>query len=97
MDRSNDFGKYLKALRKAKKINLSKLSRDSIVNRQHLHHIESGTAPAPMPDTIRKLSEALGCTHIGMMIKAGHVTEQEVFGYIHQKEGGCCYEPIRNA
>jgi transcriptional regulator with XRE-family HTH domain len=78
------FGEYLKSLRKAKALTAYKLAKDSGVSHPFIHQIESGKKSNVSPEIIRKLSQALGCTHIGMMIKAGHVTEQEVFGWIEK-------------
>lgn len=89
----NTFGQYLRALRKAKGFNLTGLSKISGVSHPYLSQIESGRKTPPTPDVIRKLSQALGVTHIGMMIKAGHVTEEEVLtfrrehGIFDHKEG----------
>lgn len=80
MDNSNEFGKYLKALRKAKGMTLTKLAEDSGGSHPYLSQIENGKR-VPSPEIIRKISQALGCTHIGMMIKVGHVTEEEVLTF----------------
>ena len=79
----SDFGQYLKALRKARKMTIRKLEEVSGVSNSYISQLEIGVATAT-PEIIRKLSQALGCTHIGMMIKAGHVTEEEVFGWIER-------------
>lgn len=53
--------------------------------RPYLSSIENGLANNPSVELLRTLSEALGCTLIGFLIKAGHVTELEVFGFIDQE------------
>jgi transcriptional regulator with XRE-family HTH domain len=68
------FGEYLRQLRNSKGLSSTHLG----VSQTFISNIETGNRPAPSPDIIRKLSSALGVTHIGMMIKAGHVTEEEV-------------------
>jgi transcriptional regulator with XRE-family HTH domain len=70
-----EFGAYLKQLRKAKGLTLCEISE---VSHPYMSQIENGKKGLPSPDIIRKLSTALGVTHIGMMIKAGHITEAEV-------------------
>lgn len=86
MDNSNAFGTYLKMLRKSKKLSIYQLSKDADISHAYISQIEHGHKEAPMPVIIRKLSQSLGCTHIGMMIKAGHVTEEEVLTF--RKEQG---------
>lgn len=74
------FGPYLRQLRKAKGLRIRQLEPLTGLSNSFLSQIETGARSAS-PDTIRKLSAALGVTHIGMMIKAGHVTEDEVLTY----------------
>lgn len=72
-----EFGTYLKRLRNSRKLTVRQLDELSGVSHSYISQIEIGTRE-PKYDIIRKLSTALGVTHIGMMIKAGHVTEEEV-------------------
>ncbi|NHN33507.1 helix-turn-helix domain-containing protein [Paenibacillus agricola] len=82
----NSFGVYLKALRKAKGVSSShKLSFLSGVSQTFIVHLELGKR-IPSPEIIRKLSTALGVSHIGMMIKAGHLTLEEVLA-VRTKHG----------
>jgi transcriptional regulator with XRE-family HTH domain len=85
MDNSNGFGTYLKLLRKAKGLTFLDIMGSCGVSQPYLSQLENGKC-IPSPDIVRKLSTALNCTHIGLMIKAGHITDQEVYGHIHQKE-----------
>lgn len=78
---SMTFGEYLKRLRKAKGFSSTyKLSLSADVSQAFISQIENGRR-VPSPEIIRKISNALGVTHIGMMIRAGHVTEEEVLTY----------------
>lgn len=81
-----DFGTYLKNLRKSKKVTLVELSRMVGVSQGYLSNIETGVRGIPSPELLRKVSKALGTTHIGMMIKAGYLTEKEVL--IFREESG---------
>lgn len=74
----NSFGDYLKQLRKAKGMRIRHIEEKTGVSNCYLSQLETGKRGVPSPEMIRKLSSALGVTHIGMMIKAGHVTEDEV-------------------
>jgi transcriptional regulator with XRE-family HTH domain len=75
------FGAYLRSLRKSKKMTLDDVGAIIGNNKGYFSHLENGRRGIPSPKVIRKLSEALGCTHIGMMIKAGHITEEEVLTF----------------
>lgn len=81
-----EFGAYLKTLRKSKKLTVRGLAQKSEVAQSYITNVENGNRGVPSASIIRKLSAALGCTHIGMMIKAGHITESEVFGFIDQEK-----------
>lgn len=89
-----DFGTYLKRLRKAKGVTVRSLDRRTGISHSYLSNIENGNRNVPSPGMIRKLSSALGVTHIGMMIKAGHITLDEVLtvrrehGIIDEKARG---------
>lgn len=78
-----EFGKYLKQLRRAKGMTLKEIEAISGLSHSYISQIENGKrgAGSANADTIRKLANALGVTHIGMMIKAGHITEEEVLTY----------------
>lgn len=75
------FGSYLRSLRKSRQMTLINLCAISGVSHPYLSQIETGSKGIPSPQLIRKLSVALGCTYIGMMIKAGHLTEDEVLTF----------------
>jgi ribosome-binding protein aMBF1 (putative translation factor) len=75
---AKEFGSYLKQLRKAKGFRVRHLAESTGYSSAYLSNVENGNRGIPSSELIRKLSAALGVTHIGMMIKAGHVTEEEV-------------------
>jgi transcriptional regulator with XRE-family HTH domain len=93
------FGQYLRQLRKAKGFTLEQLAGTTqssfsylsqlergergATTKQHLSNIENGRR-LPSSDILRKLSQALNVSYIGMLIKAGHVTEDEVLTYREQ-------------
>ncbi|MNM64187.1 HTH-type transcriptional repressor RghR [compost metagenome] len=75
---AESFGEYLQRLRHSKGFTQYGLGKISGVSRPYIEQIEIGRKPAPSPGIIRSLSAALGVTHVGMMIKAGHITLEEV-------------------
>lgn len=79
------FGQYLRQLRKAKGMKLIQVSDASGVSHPYLSQLENGKMSVVSPEFIRKLSVALGVTHIGLMIKAGHVTEEEVLTFRRER------------
>jgi transcriptional regulator with XRE-family HTH domain len=80
-----EFGSYLRSLRKSRQMTLINLCDISGVSHPYLSQIETGSKGIPSPQLIRKLSVALGCTYIGMMIKAGHLTEDELLTFRKEK------------
>lgn len=74
------FGEYLRKLRKAKGLSQRDVEAETTISHKTMYGYEYGIT-LPQPDVIRKLSLALGVTHIGLMIKAGHVTEEEVLTF----------------
>ncbi|QHT61729.1 helix-turn-helix domain-containing protein [Paenibacillus lycopersici] len=74
-----EFGAYLKQLRKRKGLTMMDVKDLCGISTPYMSQLETGyKGVLPSPEILRKLSAALGVTHIGMMIKAGHVTEDEV-------------------
>ncbi|CAM3302512.1 MULTISPECIES: helix-turn-helix domain-containing protein [Paenibacillus] len=80
------FGEYIQQLRKAKGLTLVELAMKCDCSHPYLSRLEAGKYKNISSDMIRALSSALGVTHIGMMIKAGYLTEDEVLTY--RKERG---------
>lgn len=73
----NNFGKYLRSLRRAKKMTISEVDKLTGMSHSYLSQIERGERNAS-PAILRQLSIALGVTYIGLLIKAGYVKEEEV-------------------
>ncbi|MEC0140776.1 helix-turn-helix transcriptional regulator [Paenibacillus macerans] len=80
----NEFGSYLKKLRKSKQLSGKTFAELCGFGQSYVSQIETGVKGIPSPETIRRMSNVLGVTHIGMMIKAGYVTEEEVLTYRKQ-------------
>ena len=78
-----EFGEYLRTLRKAKGMTMVDLAIGSEVSQSYLSQLENGSK-SPSAQVIRAISNTLGVTYIGMMIKAGHLTEEEVLTYRKQ-------------
>lgn len=74
-----DFGKYIKELRKRMGLTLIDLSLASSVSQPHLSHIENGKRGIPSPEILNRLSGPLGVTHAELMVKAGHVKYEDWF------------------
>lgn len=81
-----EFGEYLRALRKSKGLTLCRMEKTEKLNRSYLSQIERGEKSIPSPEIIRSISNALGVSYIGMMIKAGYLTEEEVL--FHRSQNG---------
>ncbi|WP_157685630.1 helix-turn-helix domain-containing protein [Paenibacillus donghaensis] len=75
------FGEYLRQLRNAKGMTLQDVKDASGVSHPYLSQLENGKKCVVSPDVVRKLAAAFGVTHLGLMIKAGHVTEDEVLTF----------------
>jgi len=87
------FGQYLRQLRVAKgfksarqfaetcqisNATVSRIEDESHnLSKQHLSNIENDRR-LPSTELLRKFAEVLSVSYIGMLIKAGHVTEEEV-------------------
>lgn len=87
------FGQYLRQLRKAKGLTLVEVSKLSLISQPFLSQVENDLGGKPSPDALRRLSTALNVQYIGMLIKAGHVTEEEVLTFrrehgINDQKGG---------
>jgi repressor LexA len=70
---SEDFGRYLKGIRKAKKMTIRQLELYSQVSNAYISQLERGERGIPSPAIINKLSRALSTDYDEMMIKAGHM------------------------
>lgn len=70
----NQFGTYIRELRKAKKLSARKLAQLSEVSHSYISQVERGERGVPSPDIIKKLHTHLGISYAELMVKAGHVT-----------------------
>jgi transcriptional regulator with XRE-family HTH domain len=73
-----EFGKYLRELRKSAGYTLEELGNAIGLSKPYLSNIEHGRRGIPDPDILRKLADPLrvtGITYDELMIKAGYVEE----------------------
>jgi transcriptional regulator with XRE-family HTH domain len=87
---SHEFGKYLKELRKSKKITVKALADKSGVSQSYLTNVENNKRGIPSPEILKKISGPLGVTYEELMIKAGYWKEQ------YSKEDRILFEGIYN-
>lgn len=76
----NDFGSYLRTLRKEKKLTLVALAELTGLSHSYLSQLERGdrgVGGIPSPDILRKLAAHLGADYSDLMIKAGYITFDE--------------------
>ena len=73
---TNKFGIYLRNLRQEKGFSLNQLALKSGVSNAHISRIERGLRPAPSPEIIEKLAEALNADYKEMLVMAGYLPEQ---------------------
>lgn len=78
VEMSEEIGKYLRSLRKARGLTLTELSAMSGVSHPYISQIENGKF-IPSPEILDKLSKPLGVTHAELMVKAGHVKYEDWF------------------
>lgn len=87
-----NFSGYLKSIRESKRWSYWELFKQSGIAAAHLEKIENGTKGSPKPDTIRKLSEALGVEYVEMLIKADALTEEDLIRYVAKAR----FQPLLN-
>ncbi|MFF2014979.1 helix-turn-helix domain-containing protein [Paenibacillus sp. NPDC058177] len=75
------FGDYLRQLRKVKGLGVSDFPEVSAAT---ISRIERGREP--QPSTLRSVAKTINCSFIGLMIKAGHITEAEALGWIGEQK-----------
>jgi len=73
-----EFGRYLRSLRKQKKITIRQLELYSGVSHAYLSQIENGKRGLPSPEILRKLSKPLEVPYEELMYKAGYIDFIEV-------------------
>ena len=72
------FSEYLKKARELKGWSIWRLFQESDISHVHLGRIEKGEMEPPKPETLRKLSEALGVDYIDMLKAAGAITDEDL-------------------
>lgn len=73
---ASEFGKYLRHIRKLKKMTIRQVELYSNVSNAYISQLERGERGIPSPAIIEKLSKALGVDYEEMMEKAGHIKEK---------------------
>lgn len=74
---ANDFGRYLKNLRKEKKLTIRQLELYSKVSNAYISQMERGDRGVPSPDILKKLAKPLGVEYEELMQNAGHLSNGE--------------------
>lgn len=69
------FGSFIRALRKKKGFTVNQLALYSGVSSAQISRIENGLRGVPKPETIKKLSEALGHPYEDLMQVAGYIDD----------------------
>lgn len=69
-----EFGEFLRKVREEKGFSINQLATLSGISNAQISRIESGERGIPKPETIRKLSDALGIAYYDFMKAAGHIT-----------------------
>lgn len=79
---NEDFGKYLRRIRKSKNITLVQLAKKTGLSQPYLSQIENGKREIPKPDIVNKLCIALD--DLDLMSKAGYIKTIKV-GYMDEE------------
>lgn len=69
------FGSFIRAIRKKKGFTVNQLALYSGVSSAQISRIENGLRGVPKPETIKKLSEALGYPYEDLMQAAGYIDD----------------------
>lgn len=69
------FGSFIRAIRKKKGFTVNQLALYSGVSSAQISRIENGLRGVPKPETIKKLSEALGHPYEDLMQAAGYIDD----------------------
>ena len=75
MMKVKQFGSYVRALREKKGFTVNQLALYSGVSSAQISRIENGLRGVPKPETIKKLSEALGHPYEDLMQAAGYIDD----------------------
>lgn len=77
--KAEDFSRYLRGLRKEKKLTIRQLDMYSGVSHSYISQMERGDRGIPSPDILKKLAKPLGVEYEELMERAGYITKEEVF------------------
>lgn len=75
---ANEFGQYLKEIRKKRKLTIRQLDTYSGVSHSYISQMERGERGVPSPDILLKLSKPLGVKYEDLMEKAGYLNKEDV-------------------
>ncbi|MBB6449752.1 transcriptional regulator with XRE-family HTH domain [Geomicrobium halophilum] len=71
--KAEEFGKYLRELRKKNNMTLRQLSLYSNVSHPYLSQLENGKKAIPSANVLKKISKGLKVSHELLMQKAGYI------------------------
>lgn len=77
--KAEEFGDFIKGLRKEKKLTIRQLELYSGVSNAYISQVERGARGIPSPEILQKLSKPLGVKYELLMEKAGYITKEEIF------------------
>jgi transcriptional regulator with XRE-family HTH domain len=73
--REQEFGEYMKSLRKSAGLTLAELGEKLGLSHSYLSQIETGKKSIPSPDILKKLAELLGKNYVELMDAAGYLPD----------------------
>lgn len=74
--KAEEFGEYLKSLRKKRKLTIRQLDTYSGVSNSYISQMERGERGVPSPDILRKLAKPLNVDYEELMMRAGHLKDE---------------------
>lgn len=75
--KANEFGEYIRKLRKEREMTIRQLELYSGVSNSYLSQLENGKRGIPSPDILKKLAKGLKVDYVFLMRKAGYVEESD--------------------
>ena len=74
--KANEFGSFIRKLRKEREMTIRQLELYSGVSNSYLSQLENGKRGIPSPDIIKKISKGLKVDYNDLMIKAGYMEKK---------------------